>query len=86
MITDYLAAEAILKDLHDVYLRAMEKGQCTVAFKIKELLGREVGLFQQKKTIDKISLDALSDEDIARLTEELEAKLNNDKQIGEMND
>ncbi len=83
MTTDTLTPKRILKELHEIYLMALGKAQYSVALKIQELLGREVGLFLAKNNAaekNKISVDALSDEDIARLIEDLEAKLSTLKQ------
>ena len=72
----------ILEELHKIYLMALGKGNFSVALKINELLGREQGLFTGKSLANKqskVSLDALSDKDIAHLIEELEAKLKLDQ-------
>lgn len=74
-----LSSMDILKDLQEIYLMALDKGQYAVALKVKELLGREAGLFAPKNNIvekNKFSLESLSDETITRLIEELEAKVN----------
>ena len=79
MTTDPLTSEGILKDLQEIYLLALGKRQYSVAFKIKELLGREVGLFVAKNNANeknKLSMDTLSNDDIVRLIDELEIKLN----------
>jgi len=78
MMKTIFTIETILKDLQEIYLKALEKKQYTVAFKIKELLGRQVGLFTRKNKENekhKISLETLTDEDITRLIEELETRL-----------
>lgn len=72
----------ILKDLEEIYLMALGKGNFSVALKTRELLGRERGLFNLKNSACKkktISLEDLSDEDITHLIEELEAKLKLDR-------
>lgn len=74
MTTEPSSAESILKDLHAIYLMALGKHNFSVAFKIKELLGRQVGLFSMPKKT-KVSLDTLSDEDLNDFIKELEAKL-----------
>lgn len=73
MATDFLSASSILQDLQDIYLRALEKGNFSVALKAKELLGRELGLFRLNKK--KISIDDFSEEDLAHLIETIEEKL-----------
>lgn len=67
----------ILKDLEDIYRQAMEKGNFTVALKVKELLGKELGLFTKdaKARNGRISLGDLSDDDIAALIADLENQL-----------
>jgi len=69
--------EDILNDLEYIYMQAMENGNLAVALKTKEILGREHGLFSQKKPPRKeeVTLEDLSDEDIKRLIEEIERKL-----------
>jgi hypothetical protein len=79
-------AKDILNDLENLYILAMEKGNFTAALKAKELLGRECGLFSSKKA--KISLTDLSDEEIERLIQEIEAQMDPTKQTnkeGEQN-
>jgi hypothetical protein len=79
MTRDPLSSEGILKDLQEIYLMALGKRQYSVAFKIKALLGREVGLFALRSKAankNKLSVDTLSDEDITHLIETLEAKFN----------
>lgn len=78
MVIESLSSSAILKDLEEIYLMSLEKGNFAVALKAKELLGRELGLFALKNTSaikNKLSLSDLSEEDIIRLIEELETKL-----------
>ena len=73
-----LSLEGILKDLQEIYLMALGKQQYSVALKIQELLGRELGLFSGKESPPKkkeVSLNDLSNDDITRLIEELENKL-----------
>ena len=82
MTTTLPSSVGILKDLEKIYLMALGKGNHSVALKVKELLGREVGLFTLKNSAtakNKISLKDLSDEDIAQLIKELEAKLKLDQ-------
>lgn len=67
------SAQDILKDLENLYVLAMEKGNFAAALKAKELLGRESGLFSSRKT--KVSLADLSDEDIERLIQEVEGQM-----------
>jgi len=68
----------ILKDLEEIYLQAMEKGNFAVALKAKELLGKELGLFiltpanAEKR---KISLADLSDDELNSLIEDIENQL-----------
>lgn len=86
MTTESPSPEGILKDLQEIYLMALGKGQFSVAFKIKELLGREAGLFalrNQAPKENKISLDNLSDDDLNCLIKELEAKLTLDHRKSE---
>ncbi len=82
MTTTLPSSASILKDLEKIYLMALGKGNYSVALKVKELLGRELGLFTLKSsatTKNKISLNDLSDEDITQLIKELEAKLKLDQ-------
>jgi hypothetical protein len=72
-MTSGLMANHILKDLENLYLLAMEKGNFTAALKAKELLGRECGLFSHKK--NKLSLADISDEEIDRLIQEIEVQM-----------
>lgn len=70
--------EKIFQDLEEIYHLAIEKGHLAVALKVKELLGREQGLFIPKassKKSGKISLSQLSDEDLSGLMKEIEAQL-----------
>ncbi len=69
-----ISSTNILKDIEGVYSAAMEKGNFTAALRAKELLGRERGLFStsKKKTF---SLTDLSEEDLNRLIQEIEAQL-----------
>lgn len=73
MALNPLSSLHILKDLQEIYEKAMDKSNLSVAFKVKELLGRELGLLGPNKR--KISIYNLSDEDISHLIKELEMKL-----------
>lgn len=83
MFKENRVPEKILKDLEEIYTLAMDQGHLAVALKVKELLGREQGLFLKRKQLDptdKVSLAKLSDEDLCHLMEEIEAHLSLDQQ------
>lgn len=68
----------ILKDLEEIYLQAMEKGNFAAALKAKELLGKELGLFVSSAANagkKKISLSDLSDEELNSLIDDIEIQL-----------
>jgi hypothetical protein len=72
------SAETILKELRKIYVLALRKKQYTVALKIQELLGQEIGLFARKNKEtekSKLAIEALSDEDITKLIDDIEKKL-----------
>lgn len=76
----------ILKDLEEIYLQAMEKGNFSVALKAKELLGKELGLFglsSANGSKRKISLADLSDDELSSLIEDIENQLALDRSKGE---
>jgi hypothetical protein len=71
----------ILKDLEDIFALAMSKGNFSVALKTRELLGRELGLFQSKINSSKkeeLKLTDFSEEDLNRLVDESEQQLHLD--------
>lgn len=83
MSKERTVSEKILKDLEEISALAIDQGHLTVALKVLELLGKEQGLFLQKKPLDpnhQISLSRLSDEDLTRLMEEIETQLTLDQQ------
>lgn len=61
--------EKILKDLDEIYHLALEQGNLGIALKVKELLGKQQGLFTpkqkpnsfQKNYISSLSTDVLKD-------------------------
>jgi len=65
--------EKLLKDLEETYMRAIEKGNFTAALKAKELIGKEMGLFEapakkkSKKDSHQLDFKKLSDADIQNL-------------------
>lgn len=76
----------ILKDLEEIYLQAMEKGNFAAALKAKELLGKELGLFiftPANGGERKISLADLSDDELSSLIEDIENQLALDHSKGE---
>lgn len=73
-MTKTSSAQAILKDLENLYTYAIEKGNLAVALKAKELLGRGHGLFGSLNSKKKLCLQDLSEEDIEGLIKELEAE------------
>ncbi|MBI2706978.1 MAG: hypothetical protein HYX35_01480 [Proteobacteria bacterium] len=74
MIRKDISSAGILRDIEEVYALAMEKGNFTAALRAKELLGRECGLFSVSKK-KRFSLADLSEEDLNRLIQELEAQI-----------
>jgi hypothetical protein len=74
MIRKDTSSTDILKDIEEVYMAAMEKGNFSVALKAKELLGRERGLFSMSKKKTFALID-LSEEDLNRLLQEIEMQL-----------
>jgi hypothetical protein len=78
MKNDKSSVVDILNDLEEIFTLAMSKGNFSVALKTRELLGRELGLFQSKTASSKkegISLADFSDEDLNRLVKESERQL-----------
>jgi hypothetical protein len=78
MQSTVISSADILQDLENIYTRALAKGNLAVALKVKELLGRECGLFSLKNRLSKkanVSLDTLSEEDVQRLISEIEQQL-----------
>ena len=71
MLSD-IKTSHILKDLENLYALAMEKGNFAVALKVKELLGREQGLFSGASRKKKLSLENFSDEELDVFIQELE--------------
>jgi len=72
----------ILKDLENIYISAMDKKNLAVALKVKELLGREVGLFSPKnRVLQNISLADLTEDDIDHLIEEIEQHEKQEKEF-----
>ena len=68
----------ILNDLEDIFDLAMSKGNFAVALKTRELLGRELGLFQSKKISFKkesVKLTDFSEEELNHLVNESEKQL-----------
>lgn len=65
--------EKLLKDLEETYMRAIEKGNFTAALKAKELIGKEMGLFEtekkkkSKKDPHQLDFKKLSDANIQNL-------------------
>ena len=53
----------------------MAKGCYGVALKAKELLGREYGLFKSKHKNGEFSFDNISEQELARLINEIEKQL-----------
>lgn len=75
MDTNTPASSGILKEIRELYMLALEKGNFSVALKAQEILGRELGFTQPKSEKEKIDLNDLSDDDISNLIMILEAKL-----------
>lgn len=75
MDTNTPASSGILKEIRELYMLALEKGNFSVALKAQEILGRELGFTQPKPQKEKIDLNDLSDDDISNLIMILEAKL-----------
>lgn len=81
MLNNLASSAGILRNLEDIYERALAKGNFSVALKAKELLGREFGLFSLKKPSSKkakISLTHLSEDDIMHLIVEIKNELSLD--------
>lgn len=74
MIKKETSSTDILRDIEEVYTLALEKGNFTAALRAKELLGRECGLFSASKK-KKVSLADLSEEDLNRLIQDIEAQI-----------
>jgi hypothetical protein len=73
--------EKIFHDLDTIYDLALESGKLAVALKVKELMGKEYGLFSGKNKnarLKGLALDSLSTEDLSRLVQKLENQLNLD--------
>lgn len=71
----------ILNDLESIFNLAMSKGNFAIALKTRELLGRELGLFQSKTNSSKkeeLKLTDFSEEDLNRLVDESEQQLHLD--------
>ncbi len=74
MLTDTKTSN-IFKDLENIYLLAIEKGNFTAALKAKELLGRSHGLFSATSLKKNLSLESLSDEELDSFIQEVERKI-----------
>ena len=74
--------EKLLKDLEETYMHAIEKGNYSAALKAKELIGKEMGLFEgaKKKKSKKVAQDFdfknLTDADIQNLISALQKAIN----------
>lgn len=70
-----LSPSQILDDLETLYTLALEKENFSVALKVKELLGKECGLFFPSAQRKPVSLKELSDEDLDLLIKRLETQI-----------
>jgi hypothetical protein len=71
----------ILNDLENIFNLVMSKGNFAIALKTRELLGRELGLFQSKTNSSKkeeLKLTDFSEEELNRLVDESEQQLHLD--------
>lgn len=74
--------EKLLKDLEETYMRAIEKGNYSAALKAKELIGKEIGLFEgakkkkSKKDSHEFDFKKLSEDEIQNLILVLQKAIN----------
>jgi len=62
-------ATRTLNDLEDAYVKALKAGKYSAAIRAKELIGRELGLFKGKGSIDSIDIKQLSDDELRNLSD-----------------
>ena len=74
--------DKLLKDLEETYMLAIEKGNYSAALKAKELIGKEMGLFEgktkkkSKKDSQEFDFKKLSDDEIQNLIFVLQKAIN----------